>query len=364
MPAASRFREIDAARRRGELTVEQLWLRAVAFGGTSGLLEIDAYLNDLLPLPAGDETLLAIAVNERLDELHEHFRVADPFPASDGGTALDPLAVLEQLLAAGLPTSPGGATDAATREPEDPTAAQQLSEAIQRSLLPEPVQPASLSLRVRYRPAAGARIGGDWYDAFLTSEGTACITIGDVAGHDRDAAASMAQIRNLLRGIAYTVADPPAAILATLDRAIRDLGVGALATVVLAKIDQNDVDRRAGVHRLCWSNAGHPPPLLLDRDGTARLLRSDPDLLLGVHADTGRGDNQQVLPPGATVLLYTDGLVERRDAAIDDGLHWLTAAARPLAGAPLDELCDTLLAQVGPSTEDDIALLALRTPGC
>ncbi|HSP39713.1 MAG TPA: PP2C family protein-serine/threonine phosphatase [Frankiaceae bacterium] len=364
MPAASRHREIDAARRWGELTVEQLWLRSLALGGHSGQLEIDAYLHEMLPLPADEETVLAVAVNEQLDELHALSRVACPTRGSDmGGGELDPLDVLEQLLAAGMPTAPVVAAGTPPAPEEDPTADQQLSEALQRSLLTDPVQPGALSLRVRYRSAAaGARIGGDWYDSFLTAGGTTCIVIGDVTGHDRDAAAGMAQTRNLLRGIAYTVEDPPAAVLATLDRAIRDLGVGALATAVLATIEPDGADRDAGVHLLRWSNAGHPPPLLLLPDGSARLLVTDPDLMLGIYPDTDRSDHQQILPPGATVLLYTDGLVERRDAAIDEGLRWLAATARSLAQAPLDELCDTLLNLIGPATEDDVALLALRTP--
>lgn len=109
-----------------------------------------------------------------------------------------------------------------------------------------------------------------------------------------------------------------------------------------------------------WSNAGHLPPLLIDADGTTRLLQTEPDLLLGFDASTRRGAHQIVLEPGATLLLYTDGLIERRDASVDAGLDWLLAATSGLAGLGLDALCDKLLAQVGAPGEDDIALLALR----
>ena len=242
-------------------------------------------------------------------------------------------------------------------------AVRRMSETLQRSLLTDPPQPDHLQIAVRYRPAAQeAQVGGDWYDAFLTADGATCLVIGDVAGHDRDAAAAMGQMRNLMRGVAYTLNEPPAAVLSALDRAIRDLAVGSLATAVLARVES--VDPREGlgpsVRRLRWSNAGHPPPLVIDADGSTRLLRTEADLLLGLDPDTDRGDHEELLAPGSTLLLYTDGLVERREASLDDGLDRLQEVSGDLATVELSELCDRLLDLLGTQGNDDIALLALR----
>ncbi len=236
-------------------------------------------------------------------------------------------------------------------------AAVRMSETLQRSLLTEPPQPEGLAVAVRYRPAAReAQVGGDWYDAFLASDGVPAVVIGDVAGHDRDAAAVMGQVRNLLRGIAYTLGEPPAAVLSALDRALRDLAVGSLATAVFARL----LPRADGGRLLRWSNAGHPPPLVLEPDGSVRVLRKDPDLLLGLDAGTARADHDHDLLPGATLLLYTDGLVERREASIDKGIERLVTTVGDLAGSGLEELCDLLLERLGTQGDDDIALLAVR----
>jgi serine phosphatase RsbU (regulator of sigma subunit) len=241
-----------------------------------------------------------------------------------------------------------------------------LAEGLQRSLLTPPPQPDHLEIVVRYQPAAEqAQVGGDWYDAFMVADGTTTLVIGDVIGHDTAAAAAMGQVRGVLRGVAHSVDDSPAGVLSALDRAMFDLDVGSLATAVLAKIEQTVEDAARGVRVLRWSNAGHPPPLLIDTAGeggagTATLLAGIPDLLLGLDARTARTDHEQVLRPGATVLLFTDGLVERRGASLDDGLEWLRTTAASLGGLPLEELCDALLEGVAERLEDDVALLAVR----
>ena len=241
------------------------------------------------------------------------------------------------------------------------TATRRLSEALQRSLLTEPPQPDHLQIAVRYQPAAQeAQIGGDWYDAFVVSGGKTSLVVGDVAGHDRDAAAAMAQVRNVLRGVAHARREPPASVLSGLDRAMRDLAVPALATAVLAQVEQTESEARQGLRVLRWSNAGHPPPVLLHPDGHTELLSRPPDLLLGLDPDTDLHDHTAVLRPGATVLLYTDGLVERRDASLDEGLEWLCGTVGQLADLPLEQLCDALLSHLDEEVEDDVALLAIR----
>ena len=235
------------------------------------------------------------------------------------------------------------------------------SETLQRSLLTKPAQPDHLQIAVRYSPAAlDAQVGGDWYDAFLTADGTTSLVVGDVTGHDQHAAAAVGQLRNLLRGIGYSISKPPAEVLTVLDRAVHDLDVEATATMVLAQVQQSPDQQAAGLRTLRWSNAGHPPPLLITPAGTTSYLTTEPDLLLGLDPDTSRTNHDAVLQTGSTVLLFTDGLIERRGAHLQAGLDWLAHTVADLAHLTLDELCDALLARIGDRTEDDVALLALR----
>ncbi|MCW2508231.1 MAG: putative sensor protein [Modestobacter sp.] len=237
-----------------------------------------------------------------------------------------------------------------------------MAEALQRSLLTDPVQTPSLQICTRYVPAAqDAEIGGDWYDAFQCQDGSTWLVVGDVAGHDQIAAAVMAQVRNLLRGIAYTLQESPAAVLDAVDRAMAGLGVKALTTVVVMRVEQTDADSDVGVRRVRWANAGHPPPLLLNVDGSVTPLYSRAELLLGARPDVQRTDHEVLLPVGSGLLLYTDGLIERRNADLDRGLGWLSTAVLSWAEKSLDELCDELLDSVAAYADDDVALLALRS---
>nr|WP_281270634.1 GAF domain-containing SpoIIE family protein phosphatase [Quadrisphaera granulorum] len=237
-----------------------------------------------------------------------------------------------------------------------------IAETLQRSMLTAPPEPDHLQIAVRYAAASSAaEVGGDWYDAFVTSEGLTTLVVGDVTGHDMRAAAVMGQLRNLLRGIAFTLGEPPARALAALDRAAAGLGIDTVATVVIAQIEVDEAHRAAGTRLLRWSNAGHLPPLLLTAEGAVSYLQpDDSDVVLGWDPSTDRHDHELVLPVGATVLLFTDGLVERRGASLEHGLAWLAGAVAELADAPLEELCDALLELVGDHLDDDVALLALR----
>ncbi|PRY50034.1 serine phosphatase RsbU (regulator of sigma subunit) [Geodermatophilus tzadiensis] len=240
------------------------------------------------------------------------------------------------------------------------SATRSLAETLQRSMLTEPPRRPALDLAVRYRPAAvEAQVGGDWYDAFASGEATT-VVIGDVTGHDRLAAAVMGQVRNVLRGIAAAVGGPPSRVLATLDRALSGYGTATLATAVLATVGPAPADDPAGARTLTWSSAGHLPPLVVPPGGPPRLLDRRPDLLLGVDPTRARHDSVETLTPGTTVVLYTDGLVERRDADLDAGLDRLLAAAGDLAQLPAEEVCDALLARLAPQRADDVALLTLR----
>ncbi|RZS86828.1 PAS domain S-box-containing protein [Motilibacter rhizosphaerae] len=238
-----------------------------------------------------------------------------------------------------------------------------LAEQLQRSLLTDPPQPDHLQLAVRYTPASEeAQVGGDWYDAFLQPDGTTVLVIGDVVGHDTRAAAAMGQVRGLLRGIAYTSEAGPADVLSRLDAALEGLQVGTTATAVVARLEQTDDERERQISRIRWSNAGHPPPMVINPDGVVSLLAGiEADLLLGIDPSATRTEWEAVLDRGSTVLLYTDGLVERRGQSLEDGLVDLREALTALGAEPLEALCDAVLARLlPPDAEDDVALVAVR----
>lgn len=233
----------------------------------------------------------------------------------------------------------------------------------QRSLLDAPVEPDHLEVVVRYQPAAeAARVGGDWYDAFVQPDGGTVLVIGDVVGHDIEAAALMAQLRSMLRAIALVTRQGPAAVLQHLDETVRTLRLPAMATVLVARVEQTADERERGVARLRWSSAGHPPLTVVDPDGSVRIPTTQGSgILLGIDPDRERVDGEIVLERGATVLLYTDGLVERRDRPLRDGLGELRTALAAHAHRDLDDLCDVLLAELpGGPGEDDVALVAVR----
>jgi len=238
-----------------------------------------------------------------------------------------------------------------------------LAQELQRSMLTAPPEPDHTQIAVRYLPAAeAARVGGDWYDAFLQPDGATILVIGDVVGHDTAAAASMGQLRSMLRGIAVTSEAGPAQLLAQLDTAMTQLQLHTYATVALARFEQSEADLDRGITRMRWANAGHPPPLVIHPDGTvAELATWRGDLMLGVDHTAQRSESVISLDRDTTVLLYTDGLIERRDSVLDDGMERLRAAAARLAGLSLEELCDRLIAELVESTpEDDVALVAIR----
>lgn len=243
------------------------------------------------------------------------------------------------------------------------SAQQQLAEGLQRSMLTDPPEPDHAEIAVRYLPAAeAARVGGDWYDAFLQPCGSTMLVIGDVVGHDTEAAAAMGQLRSLLRGIATYSDAPPVEVLRGLDASMATLQVDTLATAAVARFEQTPEEIGRGITRMRWANAGHLPPLVINPDGSvAELAPWVGDLMLGVDASATRHESVVTLDRGSTVLLCTDGLVERRDADLDQGLLRLRTALTELAGLPLEELLDELIERlVQGRPDDDVALVAVR----
>ncbi|MEU7675868.1 SpoIIE family protein phosphatase [Micromonospora taraxaci] len=231
-----------------------------------------------------------------------------------------------------------------------------VAEVLQHSMLPKLPNVPELELTARYQPAADqVEVGGDWYDAFIQPDGDVIATIGDVAGHDIEAAAAMGQLRNLVRGNAFGRPDGVGALMSDLDAAIRGLRLPIAATATLVRI----CPQVAGVHEVTWSNAGHPPAVVIRAGGTVEVLEATPEPLLGLARSSQRTSKPSSLASGDTLLLYTDGLIERRDRSIDEGLAELVGRLTGTDTLPLDEVCDLLLASVH-GREDDTALLAVR----
>ena len=224
--------------------------------------------------------------------------------------------------------------------------------ALQRSLLPTrlPSVPG-MELAARYVPGHDFGIGGDWYDVFTLPSGWLGVVLGDVSGHGLASAVVMGRVRSALR--AYTlVTDDPAEALGLLDRKVHHFEAGNLTTAIYATISP---DRRTA--RL--SSAGHLPPVLAAPGHPASLvsLPIDPPLGVGRHKAPRRSTTID-LPPGAVLVCYTDGLVERRDQVIDDGMKRLTSIVSP---APAEALCNLIMSSIGSEQPtDDVAVLAVR----
>jgi serine phosphatase RsbU (regulator of sigma subunit) len=231
-----------------------------------------------------------------------------------------------------------------------------VSAAMQTSLLPPLPTYPGITLAARYHPAmAGLDVGGDWYDAFALPAGGLALVIGDVTGHDADAAAKMAELRNLLRAVACQQGPSPAATISALEETTMWLRVEAGATCLLATISP-PVDT---VRRLRWSSAGHLPPLLL-RGGTAQFLDTAADLMLGVEFGSPRTEHSTDLLPGDLLVLYSDGLVEDRRSHLDDRLALLGRTAVAAPNQEPDYLADWLLREMTATSTDDVALLIAR----
>lgn len=235
-----------------------------------------------------------------------------------------------------------------------------VAETMQRHLLPQLPRVPGLEMTARYLPAPDAsQVGGDWYDAFVLKDGATALAIGDVVGHDLDAAAGMAQIRNMLRAYAWYQQEPPSRTVERIDQAVTHITDVPMATLVLGRITAGPDGR----WELSWTNAGHPPPLLVTSDGGTRYLEGGGGILLGTGTGRPRDDATAPLPPGSTLVLYTDGLVEEPGRSLDEGLDRLSRHAASLVGLRLETFADHLLERVRrDDNDDDVALFVIRVP--
>jgi serine phosphatase RsbU (regulator of sigma subunit)/DNA-binding response OmpR family regulator len=229
----------------------------------------------------------------------------------------------------------------------------QIALTLQRALLPSSIlQPDDVEIAVRYFAASDAvEVGGDFYEAIARDDGVTLVAVGDVVGHSLQAATVMAELRHTVRAFA-SLAMPMPEIIDRVATMLYSAHPGLTATVCLAEIDC-----AAGEVRV--ANAGHIPPVLRDGEGT-RLLRGHGPLL-GLRVRMGVPVITAPFGPGSTLVLVTDGLIERKWEDIDLGLERLCEAVARSDG-DVDDLCDGILREVsaGPDTFDDVAILVAR----
>ncbi|MGC5039717.1 SpoIIE family protein phosphatase [Streptomyces sp. DT190] len=225
---------------------------------------------------------------------------------------------------------------------------------LQHAIMPPtqaPLQVAGLQVAVRYRPAETEQlVGGDWYDAVVLPSGMVLLCVGDVAGHGIEAATSMVVLRNALRGLAVTGAGP-GQLLSWLNVVAHHLTGAVTATAVCGVYDPT---RRT----LRWARAGHLPPVLV-RQSEAAPLPLGKGLLLGAVPEAVYEEKEMQLAPEDTLLMYTDGLIERRDRPVEESLTQLLTTARS-APSTLDQQLDRLLTYSKSDTDDDTCIIGIR----
>ncbi|MFF5157751.1 SpoIIE family protein phosphatase [Streptomyces sp. NPDC000348] len=227
-----------------------------------------------------------------------------------------------------------------------------LAHRLQSALLPHTLPHVpGLKVAARYLPAArGLGIGGDFYDLIRLDEHTAGAAIGDVQGHNVDAAALMGQVRTAVHAHA-TVGSAPDQVLAGTNRLLTDLEPGLFTSCLYVHLD-------LAARRACMATAGHPPPLLRHADGRTELVPVPPGLLLGIEPDSRYPALELPLPPGCVLALYTDGLVEAPGVDLGDATTALAGLLEHADPADLDAMADTLIHHA-PTPGDDIALLLI-----
>ncbi|SDB92058.1 PAS domain S-box-containing protein [Sanguibacter gelidistatuariae] len=241
----------------------------------------------------------------------------------------------------------------------------QLAETLQRAMLPEQVDIAGLDVWTYYAPTSDhAQVGGDWYDVLQIDDEVAGLVIGDVVGHDIEAAATMGQLRSVVRSYAFELTTP-GLVLERVDQLVVGMRIPRSASLVygtLRRVVPVDpgVPEESGRWRLEYSRAGHLPPLLV-RAGKASQLSGAGGALIG-FGTRARGTAAEILEPGDALIFYTDGLIERRDRALRAGLAALIDAAEHSTATDAAGIGEELLARLADAPEDDVAVVVVRVP--
>ena len=210
---------------------------------------------------------------------------------------------------------------------------------------------------VRYQAAARPlQVGGDWYDVVELEDGRIALIVGDCVGHGLAAATVMGQVRSACRALLFENPSPATA-LELLDRFAARLPGAQCTTAVCAVLNP-------ATGELVYSSAGHPPPIVVHADGTTRLLDDGHTIALGIRPHRSRPEASVTLPARASLVLYTDGLVERRRVPVDDGIARAAAFVQEGIASPLDDLANQIMSRLAPSGgyQDDVALLMYRHP--
>ncbi|PRX49923.1 serine phosphatase RsbU (regulator of sigma subunit) [Prauserella shujinwangii] len=231
----------------------------------------------------------------------------------------------------------------------------ELAERLQHAMLPSLTPQAELDLAARYRSATrGVHVGGDWYDVVSRPDGTVVLTVGDVTGHGLDAAVVMGKLQNALHAYALE-GHGPATSLRLVHQLLRGWTSSLFATAVVV-----EVEKATGVMR--WASAGHPPPLLESGDGHATYLDAEHAPMLGINFRREIPEHKRQLTPGSSIVLYTDGLVERRTSDIDTGLDRLARAFTGAGTDDLDQRAERVLHSMlgADDHDDDVCLLLCR----
>jgi GAF domain-containing protein len=320
--------------------------------------------------PASFDAVYSAEAGRLMHDLGLHACAAAPLPGPDGPlgalllgwSAPRELDVTDRVM---ITTVAGFAAHAITRARR---LAHRVSVAhgMQEAMLTNLPGVTGLEMSATYRPAdTREHVGGDWYDAITVPEdgvpeGVVVVSVGDVIGHEMRAASLMGQARSMLRQAAWDhPGGPPSRIFAAFEEANRGLEVDVAGSAVLAQLRRE----HAGAWTLTWTNAGHPPPVLVGPDGCAELL-TEHDVLfgMGIVAPRGRRDHTRVVAPGSLLLLYSDGLIERRGQNLDTGIDAVLAALDRIGGIPTPELVDAVVDEVAPDGRDDVVVFAIRFP--
>ncbi|WP_042424365.1 PP2C family protein-serine/threonine phosphatase [Streptacidiphilus anmyonensis] len=349
-PAASGARNLEASLRRVLATGERdtMALQRYDVQSNEDADEWEERYWSPINAPVLDAEGRVVLLVHRVEEVTELIRARARGRAAVGGRS--------QAMEAELYTRSRELQDVNERLRAAHARERQVALALQEAMLPAPRLADHHQAAVRYRPAVGAlNVCGDWYDLVELPDDRMAVAVGDVVGHGLAAAGVMGQLRSALSA-ASRVAVGPAQALEVLGLYARAVEGAESTTAVSVHIDWTG-------HTLAYSSAGHLPPALARADGTVVFLDQATDPPLGARPEhVPRPQAEQVFAAGDTLVLYTDGLVERRDEDIDTGLDRLARSLSRYRALPPEQLADILLLDLlpAPGATDDAALVVLR----